>query len=291
MISGNAVYLIEVDSFGPTFGEIRLTPAASFKVGGSARRPIYELEIPNPDGEPTRRRSGADGVIHVAINPSPNTPWVGRPPWALAKLTAESLGVIERSLQADSSIPTGQLLPIPDGIGDPAKNGIRNALANGKGAISPVETTAGGFGQGRLAAPKSDYDQKRFGPLIPETSLKMRDGTAMAILHSYGVSQKLWTGDGAAMIQSRRDLYLDVILPLAAVVSQELSTKLDSSITLDFNASQFRDMQRLSRSLKTFIDAGLSLGQASSLLGISLSEASPLPPLRPGCSRTSWRDR
>ena len=214
------------------------------------------------------------------INALPSSRWEGRPPWACAKLTAEALAVIEKSLRADSSIPTGQLLPVPDGLGDPAKNGVRNALIKGKGAITPVETTAQGFGQGRLAAPRDDYVQRRFGPAIPETSLGMRDGTALQVLHAYGVSEALWA-DGNSQRESRRSLFLDTILPLAALVSQELSLKLDSNISLDFNPSQYRDFQRLSRSLKTFIDAGLSLGQASSLLGINLSEGTP-PPLGTG---------
>ena len=213
--------------------------------------------------------------------PSITSPWMGRAPWALAKLTAEGLAVIENSLKLDSSIPAGMLLPVPDGIGDQAKTGIRNALARGKGMITPVETTAGGFGQSRLAAPKNDYLQMRFGPLIPESSISMRDSTSLAILRSYGVSPKVLDGDGNAMREARRALFLDVILPLAALVGQELSEKLDSNIFLDFNPSQYRDFQRLSRSLKTFIDAGLSLGQASSLLGINLSEGAP-PPLGAG---------
>ena len=273
MLSGNSVYLIGVD----LIGGITLTPAASFKVGGSSRRPIYELEVANPGGETTRRRATADGVIHVMVNASITSPWMGRAPWALAKLTAEGLAVIENSLKLDSSIPAGMLLPVPDGIGDQAKTGIRNALARGKGMITPVETTAGGFGQSRLAAPKNDYLQMRFGPLIPESSISMRDSTSLAILRSYGVSPKVLDGDGNAMREARRALFLDVILPLAALVGQELSEKLDSNIFLDFNPSQYRDFQRLSRSLKTFIDAGLSLGQASSLLGINLSEGAPPP--------------
>ena len=199
MLSGNSVYLIGVD----LIGGITLTPAASFKVGGSSRRPIYELEVANPGGETTRRRATADGVIHVMVNASITSPWMGRAPWALAKLTAEGLAVIENSLKLDSSIPAGMLLPVPDGIGDQAKTGIRNALARGKGMITPVETTAGGFGQSRLAAPKNDYLQMRFGPLIPESSISMRDSTSLAILRSYGVSPKVLDGDGNAMREGR----------------------------------------------------------------------------------------
>ena len=92
-----------------------------------------------------------------------------------------------------------------------------------------------------------------------------------------GFRPKVLDGDGNAMREARRALFLDVILPLSAVVSQELSLKLDSNITLDFGPSQFRDAQRLSRSLKTFIEAGLSLSQAAALLGINLSEGTPPP--------------
>ena len=62
--------------------------------------------------------------------------------------TAQQLAKIEKSLGYEASIPMGTLLPLPDGLSDTAKSGIRNVLANGKGAISAVETTAGGFGQG-----------------------------------------------------------------------------------------------------------------------------------------------
>ena len=54
------------------------------------------------------------------------------------------------------------------------------------------------------------------------------------------------------MREARRALFLDVILPLGALVSEELGEKLDANISLDFNRSQYRDYQRLSRSLKTF---------------------------------------
>ena len=187
MLSGNGLYLIGV---GPS-GGITLTPASDFKVSGNSSRLSYELELATPSGEPITRRASAEAVIHVLVNTPPGTPWRGRAPWQCAQLTAEALGKIEQSLKADSSIPTGMLLPVPDGVSNAAKNGIRNALLNGKGGITPVDTTSGGWGQGSLAAPKGgDYDQKRFGGVIPATSLDMRDRSSLAVLRSYGVSSQ-----------------------------------------------------------------------------------------------------
>ena len=276
MLTGKAVYVVDLDRFGA----ISLRPASDFKVSGNPGRLSYELELPNPNPhqQPVLRRASADGVVHVLINETPGTPWAGRAPWQCAKVSAEALGMIERSLGWDSAIPTGMLLPVPDALSTTAKNAVVNTLVNGKGGITALETTSGGFGQGGQARPAGDYDQKRFGAVLLEPNLKMRDGTALAILRSYGVSPKVLDGDGNAMREARRALFLDVILPLAAVVSEELSFKLDANVTMDFNKSQYRDYQRLSRSLKTFIDAGLSLGQASSLLGINLREGTPPPP-------------
>ena len=227
LLGGNALYLIDLDRLGA----IILRPASAFTFGGNPSRLSYELELPNPNqqGQPLIRRVPAEGVVHVKINAPSSEPWLGRAPWQCAQLTAEALGQIERSLKADSSIPTGLLLPVPDGISNAAKDGIRNALARGKGAITPVETTAGGYGQGRLAAPRNDYDQKRFGPAIPETSLGMRDRTAVQILRSYGLSEAIW-GDGNAQLQARRSLYLDVIIPLASVIAEELGAKLGAKV-------------------------------------------------------------
>ena len=270
MLAGNAVYAIDIDR-----GGILLRPASDFKVSGNPLRLSYELEMANPGGEPTIHRASADGVVHFLVNPTENTPWAGRAPWKCAAISTEALALIERGLHMDSSIPTGMLLPVPDGISEKARNGVRNALEKGRGKITPVETTSGGFGQGSLARPAGDYDQKRFGTVVLEPNLKMRDSTSLAVLRSYGVSPKVLDGDGNAMREARRALFLDTILPLAALVSQELSEKLDATISLDFGPSQYRDYQRLSRSLKTFIDAGLSLGQAAALLGINLIEGTP----------------
>ena len=188
-------------------------------------------------------------------------------------------------------------MPIPDGVSDIARSGVRIALVKGKGAITPLDTTAQGFGQGALAAPRSDYDQKRFGPTVPETSIAMRDSTALQVLHAYGISEKIWSGDGNAMLQSRRELFLDVIEPLGTRVAQELSEKLDSNITIDFNPSQSRDHRTLSRALQSYTQAGMSLPEAMAWMGIPTAtstaasnrsaddgviEAQEIPPGAPG---------
>ena len=149
--------------------------------------------------DPVRLNIPAEGIVHVRYMPRSREPWVGVSPLVAAVTTAQQLAKMEKSLDYEAGIPPGNLLPIPDGISPEAKLGIRNTLANGKGAITAVETTSGGFGQGPLAAPRNDYDQKRFGPLIPATSLDLRDRSALAILGAMGIPPTLFTSEGSAL--------------------------------------------------------------------------------------------
>ena len=100
MLSGNAVYAIDIDR-----GGILLRPASDFKVSGNSSRLSYELELATPSGEPITRRASAEAVIHVLVNTPPGTPWRGRAPWQCASISAEALGKIEQSPYcADSSV-------------------------------------------------------------------------------------------------------------------------------------------------------------------------------------------
>ena len=267
MLTGNSVYAIDLDPAG----QIALLPASSFRVGGTAQRWNYELETPTPSGQHVTRRIPADGVVHCRVNQTMEEPWHGIPPWQSAGLTASTLAFIERSLRWDSEMPTGGLMPMPDGVNQAQANNLANALRNGKGGLTPVETTASGFGQGQLAAPRADYDQKRFGPNIPQANLLVRDSTANQLLHAYGVSESLLVSDGNAIIQARRSFYLDTVEPLARIIEREIAEKLDEPIRLDFTFANYRDHQRNSRALQSYITAGLTLAQAAAIIGIDLT--------------------
>ena len=78
----------------------------------------------------------------------------------------------------DSSVPGGgAIMPQPDGISPKAIKEIQSALTTGKGAITLVETTGQGFGAGITARPSEDWTQKRFGPVIPEHNIALRDSS------------------------------------------------------------------------------------------------------------------
>ena len=97
---------------------------------------------------------------------------------------------------------------------------------------------------GKLAAPKSEFDQKRFGPMVPETSIALMEKTSAALMAAYGVPGALlcrWCG-GRAGHSASPSLFLDAVLPLARSIEAELSLKLEDAVRYRLRRSR---VQRL----------------------------------------------
>ena len=270
---GNAVRQIDINR---STGDFRLLPVADWKITGDVAPETwrYAIEQARPgDDDPARQNVAAAGIVHVRYMPRPGAPWLGISPLVAAVVTAQQLAKSDKSLEYEAGIPVGNLLPIPDGVSDAAKAGIQNALANGKGKITPVETTAGGYGQGNLAAPKSDYDQKRFGPLIPATSLDLRDRSALAILAAMGIPPTLFTSQGTALRESYRNFFTGTVEPLGALIAAELSEKLGQSIEFFFPEIIKSDISARSRAWTSFRQGEMPDPEARRIVGLPVGEA------------------
>ena len=255
--------MIDVDDEG-----LALVPVSTFEVSGSYRPSswLYRLELPQPSGSPVTRVIAAEGVVHVKINPSRSSPWLGTSP--LSNLSATALAALGKSLTMDMSPPSGYLLPTPDGASQAVIDQLAHALMNGRGGLSLIQTTSQGFGAGKDAAPKTDWGQKRFGPMIPAESLTAHDTLSISLLNSMGVSEQLYHGGGPGMREAARQLYLGTINPLASVVVHELSAKIGQTVELDFSALQALDSAIRARGVTALVAAGMSLSEAVNLMGL-----------------------
>ena len=268
LTTGNAAFILEVDADGAMY---MAGPAREINVGGRSldrRRWGYRLTFAVPTGEPVIRRRPARGVLHVMTDPSPSAPWSGRSPLTLAGLSASTLANIERSLSHDASIPTGGLMPQPDGVAASAINQVKAAMQTGKGGLTLIETTKGGFGQGDTAAPRQDWEQKRFGAMVPDGSTKLRDSTSALVMAAMGVSDRLYGGVGQDMREAYRLAHLGVVTALGEAVSAELSTFFGVTASLSFERAQYRDHRTLSRALASYVLAGMTVDAALALLGL-----------------------
>ena len=128
---GNSVFLLEASRARG----LRLIPVGGYEISGGALPEswVYEVEQGLPGGDTSRRVVKYDGVVHVRYNPRPSAPWAGVSPLSGAGLTSETLSKTERSLAWDAGIPTGALMPQPDGISPKAVQQVAGRSDNRQG--------------------------------------------------------------------------------------------------------------------------------------------------------------
>ena len=104
---------------------LQLRPVAQYSIAGGPAPESwrYSFKQQRPNGEdpldidslPTRNVS-YEGMVHVRYMPSPAAPWAGISPFQRAGMTADLMANIEQmSLKYDAQVPTGGLIPVPDG--------------------------------------------------------------------------------------------------------------------------------------------------------------------------------
>ena len=230
---GNAVFQINSDV---------LVPVVSYSIAGNADPESwrYSVKLPFPNGDNPKDPEDlpvtvlpATRVLHVRYMPRPSAPWHGVAPLTAAGLTASQLAKIEQSLEYDASLPTGGILPMPDGVAPATVTKAGIALSDGKGKIGLLETTAQGMGQGTTAAPKGDWEQKRFGAMIPASSIEAREKALESVLEAMGVPSAMHRSNGAALRESFRHFNAVTIEPLAELIATELSEKYGRDIDND----------------------------------------------------------
>ena len=285
---GNAVFVIDVSR---RTGDIRLLPVAHYLVDGGPNPDSwrYTVRQQRPNGEDPLsiddlpvRVLPAEGIVHVRYMPSPYSPWQGVAPLSRAGISADTLAKIERSLTYDASVPTGGLLPLPDNVGEAGKTAAFAAISEGKGKTTLVETMAAAWKGDAQGAPQKDWAQVRFGAMVPEASISLRDSTLLSILATLGVPPALYTSAGAALREAFRQLFSDTILPLGALIQHELSEKLERAVIIRFPEVFKTDINARSRSFASWLQNGVDPQYAAKAIGLPLPvEMAPEPEPEP----------
>ena len=130
-------------------------------------------------------------------------------------------------------------------------------MTQGKGGLSLLETTAAAWGAGGEAAPKKDWEQKRFGPMIPATSIEAREKSGEILMDAMGVPSALHRSDGAAQRESFRHFFTGTIETLGALIAEELSEKLEVDFQFTFPQATRSDISAQSRGFASLIKTGM----------------------------------
>ena len=267
MLRGNAVFAIHAPRGGP----VSLIPATTWDIVGGTWDPatwMYLLEIASPLGDFERRIVPAAGVVHLRIGETAY-PWQGVSPLVSAGLTASQLARMEKRLQEDAGTPVAWLLGIPDGSPDGQADKLRGNIANAKGSVVTTETTAGGWGQGAVAAPRQDLTPQRIGPVPPATSIQLRDGSALAIIGAMGIQPALYSSEGSALREGYRQFLTSEIQPIAIKFAEEFSAKLERPVQFSFRRLAAADIAARARAFGTlFGSQAYSREEAELLSGL-----------------------
>lgn len=219
----------------------------------------------------------AGAVMHVRYAWSPATPWAGLAPGAAAAHGAGIAGGIDRQLAGESGGPSGYVMPTPDS-GDPADDDdgeptdpyakTRADLAALGGGMTLAPTMVGGHDQGMAAAPRGDYETKRFGANPPQHLVALRRQALADMAHAYGLAPVLMDERAsAAAFREAMRVYWSVAMPaLGTLVAEQAGAALgvpDLKLTFPSPA----DVVNRSRAVQALTDAGMKLPEALATVG------------------------
>ena len=269
---GESAWLIEVGD-----GAIELLPVKISSVSGSAspRTWRYQVEqaIPSTEGTSTLNRSiTADQLIHLRINSNP--PWKGRSPLASSTLTATLASALEAALGDEASTIHGQIVPTPTVGKDPTLDDAKADIAKMRGDLAFVQSMAGGSGLGPASAPRGDWQVVRLGADFPMANVALRSQVQTALISASGIPPDLIEGSSSGATASRESLrrwLRTVLIPLATIVANEISSKLDyPEFTLNMSELKAGDVSSPARAYKALVDSGMDEDKALIASGLEL---------------------
>lgn len=255
-----------------------LLPAAAWDVHGGPdpRSWRYRLDLAGPSAWSTVYESSAR-VLHFRYQSSAVRPWAGIGPLTGAGLTARLLAGLESQLADEAAAGSGYLLPVPEfdqpedeEAEDPAITQLKADLAGLKGRTSLVETTAAGWGEGRVGAPQSDWQSKRIGSNPPATVVQLRENAAIYLLAACGYPPALLApGDGAGQREAWRRFLFGFVAPVGKIVAAELALKLNvSGVKFTWDELGAADIASRSRGFQSLVHSGMSMEKAAALTGL-----------------------
>ena len=258
---------------------IHLQPIGSWDIRGGPRESSwwYRCDRFGPSGNLTELVPAAS-VLHVRYAVDAARPWYGISPLGWARATGTLAANLETRLGEEAGGPVGHVMPYPVGPDNPDDDDdpltmLRADLAAARGKTILAETTAAGFGEGKMAAPMSDWKAHRFGAHPPDSLPKLRSEAAESVLSACGVPVSLVTdADGTSQREAWRRFVMGAVEPLLAIVGQEVEVKLETRVTFDLSALWAHDLAGRASSFKAMATAGMDLSKAAALSGLMGAE-------------------
>ena len=145
---------------------------------------------------------------------------------------------------------------------------LKADLRTARGKALLLETTSAGFGDGRSAAPARDWVPSRLGPNPPETMARIQRTAFEHVLASTGTPPSLFLdSDGTSQREGLRRWHMGTVIPLARLLEEELTEKLEADVKLTFDGYP-KDLQARASTFQKLVHGGLSVNEALATSGL-----------------------
>ena len=255
---------------------LRLYPVADHNVFGShdPQQWTYRVSLQGPSLISSAEQITSQSVLHFMYSTTASVPWRGQGPVQNAAAAGRLSIETATALADELSGPRGFVLPMPGVDGDDTTiDGLKSDIKTLSGQVATVESMSSGWNEGdKRTSPQGDWEVKRIGARPPEALIQLQSVATMEILSACGLSAALFDAKAAAASREAwRQLLFGVVAPLGQLVSEELSRKLETPISLGWQELRAADIQGRARSFKSLIDAGMSAADASAHTGLVLN--------------------
>ena len=259
---GEIVFIIDVQD-----GQVRLLPASAFEVMEGWR---YRAEVPQPPGKSASRTYPRDQVAHFTWNVDPRQPWAGISPMASAAYGAKLASNVEDKLGEETGAPSALILPFPMDGGDAALDLLRGDIKAAKGGAIVLEGTASGQDDATKGT-RNDWRAERLGPMIPEQLRELHGDATAAVMESCGIPAALADADsdGTSLRENYRRWVMSAVQPVADLIAEEASAKLDSEVVFSFATLHAHDIAGRAGAVAKLTTAGIPVDEARRLAGLS----------------------
>ena len=260
---GEIVFIIDVQD-----GQVRLLPASAFEVMEGWR---YRAEVPQPPGKSASRTYPRDQVAHFTWNVDPRQPWAGISPMASAAYGAKLASNVEDKLGEETGAPSALILPFPMDGGDAALDLLRGDIKAAKGGAIVLEGTASGQDDATKGT-RNDWRAERLGPMIPEqfarASRRRHRGRHGELRHP-GSPGRRRLGTVLRCGKINRRWVMSAVQPVADLIAEEASAKLDSEVVFSFATLHAHDIAGRAGAVAKLTTAGIPVDEARRLAGLS----------------------
>ena len=266
---GESVWLVHVNERG----QVELLRASVATVFGGPRRDswTYSLTISGPTHTASQNALAAE-VLHIRVNTPPERPWRGVSPLGQASATGRLAQRLTSALGDEAGTAVCTLLAVSAGTSEAAAASFNSVISSAGGRrLAFPETQAAGGGASRSSAPLTDWIPRHVRPEPDEEAVKLYALIQMQVANICGLPVALANPDAAGPAQREgwRQLFAGTVLPLAALVQEEVARVLERPVTLHHHQAAAVDIAARAKSFVTLTNAGIDQDRALALVGWS----------------------